>query len=201
MTQSEFQSQFIDNTDGPIKVELGCGPNKSEDAIGIDVLDIEGVDIVHDLEKPLSFIPDNSVDRVSSSHLLEHVSDLETLIREIYRILKPTGVHVAVVPHWSNPYYYSDYTHTRFFGLYTFDYMASKKTKLKRPVPDFYDTVVFDIQERHLNFKSHFMIRNLFKQVFKRIVNMSGYTQEFYEEVFSSWISCHEIKFEMSPVK
>lgn len=196
-----FQSQFIENRNQPLIIELGCGPNKSPSAIGMDMLPLDGVDIVHNLEEPFSFIPDNSVDEIRSSHLLEHVDNLDMLIREIHRVLKPSGKHVAVVPHWSNPYYYSDFTHQRFFGLYTFDYMASKETKLKRPVPDFYSTVKFDIKSRHLNFKSHFKIRNLFKQVVKRLVNINGYTQEFYEETFAHWIPCSDIKFIMSPVK
>lgn len=200
MEAAIFEEKFLKQNDRLI-IELGCGPNKSAGSIGIDMLPLEGVDIVHDLEKPFNFIPDNSIDEVRSSHLLEHIDNLEVLIREIHRILKPSGLHIAVVPHWSNPYYYSDYTHRRFFGLYTFDYMASKSTKLKRPVPDFYDTVKFDIHSRYLNLKSHFFIRNLFKQVVKRLVNINGYTQEFYEESFAHLIPCADIKFIMSPVK
>src|SRR5687768_13241645 len=106
-----------------VVIELGCGPLKRDsDSIGIDMLAIPGVDIVHDLEKGLSFIPDNSVDEISSSHVLEHITSFENLMREIHRILKKEGIHKVTVPHFSNPYYYSDYTHKRFFGLYTFDY-------------------------------------------------------------------------------
>ena len=185
----------------PIIIELGCGPHKTKGAIGVDALQLDGVDIVHNLEEPLSFLEDNSVDELRSSHLLEHIENLEQLFKEIFRVLKPTGKHIAVVPHFSNPYFYSDFTHSRFFGLYTFDYMATPETKLKRPVPDFYDTVKFEIISRHLNFKSTFFLRNLFKQVFKRLVNINGYTQEFYEEMLTSFVGCSDIKFVMSPHK
>lgn len=198
--QRDIIQEFIDSGN-PVIIELGCGPNKSPGAIGIDSLQLEGVDIVHNLEEPLSFIPDNSVDEIKSSHLLEHISNLEQLVKDIHRVLKPSGLHTAVVPHFSNPYYYSDFTHNRFFGLYTFDYMATPETKLKRPVPDFYDTVKFNIHSRHLNFKSTFFIRNLFKQVFKRLVNINGYTQEFYEETLTGFVGCSDIKFVMSPKK
>lgn len=200
MDKKTFASRFL-SPDKPVIIELGCGPNKSPGAIGIDMLELPGVDITHNLEEPLSFVPDNCVDELRSSHLLEHVDNLDQLIREIHRILKPKGRHVAVVPHFSNPYYYSDYTHQRFFGLYTFDYFASEETKLKRPVPNFYGTVKFDIVKRHLNFKSHFTIRNMFKQVIKRLVNINGYTQEYYEEVFCHIIPCSDIKFIMTPRK
>lgn len=201
MQRQTFQDNFLNSENIPVIIELGCGPNKSPGVIGVDMLPLEGVDVVHNLEEPLSFIPDNSIDELRSSHLLEHVSDLDQLIREIHRVLKPGGKHVAVVPHFSNPYYYSDYTHQRFFGLYTFDYMASMETKLRRPVPDFYSTVKFNIEKRHLNFKSHFVVRNLFKQVVKRLVNLSSYTQELYEEAFCYVVPCSDITFIMTPVK
>ena len=183
-------------------IELGCGPNKKqEDSIGIDCLDMKGVDIVHNLEAPLSFIPDNSIDKVSSSHLLEHINNLEMILSEIHRILKPEGTHEAIVPHFSNPYYYSDYTHQRFFGLYTFDYMATEATCLKRGVPQFYNNIKFDILERNMNFKSPFYIRNLIKQVIKRLVNINNYTKEFYEEILPYTFPCSEVQFIMKPMK
>ena len=99
-----------------IVIELGCGPNKIAGAIGVDKYEGEAVDIIADIEKGLPFLPDNSVDELSSRHLLEHIENLELLIREIYRVLKPGGLHRVVVPHFSNPYFYSDYTHRRFLG-------------------------------------------------------------------------------------
>lgn len=52
-----------------------------------------------DITKPLAF-PDNSVDFVMASHVLEHVSakDGYRFFRECYRILKPDGVVRITVP-------------------------------------------------------------------------------------------------------
>ena len=98
-----------------VVVELGCGPNKVEGAIGVDKFQDSQVDIVADIENGLPFLPDNSVDELFSRHVLEHIENLELLIREIYRVLKPGGIHRVIVPHFSNPHFYSDYTHRRFF--------------------------------------------------------------------------------------
>lgn len=57
-----------------IKLELGCGANKNDGFVGIDVLPLKGVDIVHDLEKFPWPLPDNSASFVMSAHLVEHIN-------------------------------------------------------------------------------------------------------------------------------
>lgn len=185
----------------PVKVELGCGPYKKPGYIGIDHLPLEGVDYVANLEEGLTFIPDNSLDEITSSHVLEHIQNFEPLLRDIHRILKPGGKCTIVVPYFSNPYYYSDHTHKRFFGLYTFDYFA-KQTNMRRKVPGFYHNYHFTISYRRLVFKSqHFPVRNLVKQVWNRLFNMNTYMQELYEECFCYIFPCQEIHFTIHPDK
>lgn len=189
------------NKNLPIKIELGCGNSKPEGSIGIDMVALDGVDIVANVEDGLGFIPDNSVDLINSRHFLEHVSNFEALLREIHRVLKPAGIHRVTVPYFSNPHYYSDYTHKQFFGLYSFDYFATQETQLKRKVPTFYNDLRFNITKRHLNFKSQFFLRNILKRIPKLIFNASDYWQELYEESFSYTFPCSEILFEMTPQK
>lgn len=183
-----------------IVIELGCGPYKTEGAIGVDLLPADGVDIVANLEEGLSFLPDKSVNEIKSRHLLEHIQNFENLMKEIHRVLKPDGFHICIVPHFSNPHYYSDYTHSRFFGLYSFDYFSVEESKLKRKVPSFYSEFKFVIHERKLNFKSQFLLRHTLKRPFKLLFNISPYFQELYEEVYSSFLPCQEVYFKMSPV-
>lgn len=185
-----------------VVIELGCGPSKHPDVIGIDAIPVPGVDIVTDLEAGFPFIPDNSVDEIMSVHFMEHITNLDFLIKEIHRVLKPEGVHKVIVPHFSNPHYYSDPTHKKFFGLYTFDYYASEATKLKRTVPSFYNTCKFNITKRKLVFKSQFLMRNLIKKwIYTNLFNASRYMQELYEESFTGNFPCSEIHFEMRPQK
>ena len=55
--------------------------------------------VVHDLRKGIPFKND-SVDAVYHSHLLEHIdrSNVKNFLREVFRVLKPNGVHRIVVP-------------------------------------------------------------------------------------------------------
>ena len=186
----------------PVVVELGCGPDKAPGVIGVDRLPLAGVDVVWNLDDGLGFLPDRSVDEVRSRHTLEHVEAFEQLMREVHRVLKPGGRHVAVVPHFSNPYFYSDYTHRRTFGLYSFDYFAEPAWQMHRKVPAFYtDDVRFRVVERELVFKSAFPLRNLVRQVQRRVFNASTWMQEWYEESWCYAFPCQEVRFVMVPEK
>ena len=83
----------------PFTVELGAA--RREGVADWVTLDLNGTaDIRHDLTRPLPF-PDASVDRVYSSHVLEHFTyptELLPLLRECLRVLKPGGVISAAVP-------------------------------------------------------------------------------------------------------
>ncbi|HJW28717.1 MAG TPA: methyltransferase domain-containing protein, partial [Saprospiraceae bacterium] len=172
MTDSAKQEKFLQCSRNLTRVviEIGCGPKKKDQAyIGIDSVDLPGVDIVHNLEDGLPFIPENSVDEVTSAHTLEHIANFEGLMKDIHRILKKDGIHSVVVPHWSNPHYYSDFTHKRFFGLYTFDYFTPQSMQtLQRKVPDFYTDFHFQVTERRLKFKVSPSPRNWFNFLIAR---------------------------------
>ena len=57
-----------------VVIELGVGNKKRiSNAIGIDILDGDTVDIVGDAIEVLKTIKDSSVDQVHSFHFLEHI--------------------------------------------------------------------------------------------------------------------------------
>lgn len=187
---------------GRVVLELGCGPDPRPEVIGVDVVALPGVEVVADLEAGLPFLPDASVDEVYSRHVLEHVANLPTLLRDIHRVLRPGGRHVCIVPHFSNPYYYSDPTHQRFFGLYTFDYFAPPgATGMRRTVPGFYFDFHFRVVSRELRFRSMWKLHGALGKQVGRLVNRSAAAQEFYERHLCWRFPCQEIRFEMEPVR
>jgi len=183
-----------------IKVELGCGPNKKiSDAISVDMVNLEGVDIVANINKGLPF-EDNSIDEVYSFHFLEHVSNLEFVLKEIHRVLKPNGKNIGTVPHFANPYFYSDPTHNSFFGLYSFSYFDKEQKLFKRKVPTFYMSEFFEVTNIKLGFTSPFVGRYGFKKLIGLFVNLCRYTKEFHEENLCYIIPPYEIKFELTKI-
>ena len=183
----------------PVVVELGCGPKKKNGRIGIDRVDLAEVDIVHNIEEGLSFFPDNSVHEIHCRSLLEHIKDFELVLKEMVRVLKPQGSAHIFVPHFSNPYYYSDYTHTRFFGLYTFYYFVEDVYQLKRKVPNFYTNFRIRIVSQKLKFRSSFKLLSPFKKGFGFFVNLHPAFQGFYEENLCYIVPCSGIEIIFRP--
>jgi len=176
-------------------LELGCGPSrKFQESITIDIVELDGIDVIADISKGLSFIPDNSIDKIYSFHFLEHINDFEFLMKEIYRVLKKGGQKIGTVPHFSNPHFYSDYTHKSFFGLYTFYYL-SKSSELTRKVPTFYNDIDFKIINIEFNFYSPFKIRHYIRRIYKKAFNINSYTKEYYEENLCYLFPANEISF------
>jgi len=199
MTKEEFQNKISGLEE--VNIELGPGNRKKKGYLGIDSVDIEGVDIVFNIEKGVPFIPDNSVDNYFSNHLLEHIDNYEGLIKEIHRTLKKGGQAEMVVPHFTNSYFYSDYTHKRTFGLFSFDYFCEEEYQLRTKVPNFYTKKRFKILKRELRFGSQFLFFHWILQVFKKMVNRNDFTKEFYEISLSNFVRCSEVRFIISPVK
>ena len=97
---------------GKIRLNLGCGEQRIDGYIGIDIRDC-GQEMIWDIRDGLPF-PDGSVDEVYSCHFLEHLTDDESmdLLREIYRVLKPKGKTHHRLPHQGHPtaYYFGHKT-------------------------------------------------------------------------------------------
>ena len=110
-----------------IKLDIGCGANKQgADWVGMDMQDLPGVDVVHDLlDFPYPF-PDDSVLIAKASHLLEHIPKTQVIERsgklqtiyplmmvmnEIWRIMKPDGQFLVSVPHGASHGFIQDPTH------------------------------------------------------------------------------------------
>lgn len=183
----------------PLTLELGCGGGKRDQlAVGIDLLDLPGVDIIGDALNVLSTFPDSSVDSIYSEHFMEHVPHPHSVLKEAARVLKPGGEFRAIIPHFSNPWFYSDPTHRSYFGLYTFSYWVTK-TPFRRQVPHYETPLPFELMSARHAFKSSrpFLVRHGIKKVLSCWVNLTRWTQEFYEECLSQMMPCYEIDYRL----
>jgi len=184
---------------GGLKLDLGCGPGKrAPDYVGVDVLDGPSVDVVADVLQFLRSLDDESVTDVYSSHLFEHLDELSEVVDELERVLAVGGHMQIVVPHFSNAYFYSDPTHRRPFGLYTFSYYADDPL-LSRRVPTYGRAPRLRIEAVSLRFRSavEFPVRHRVKRAMSRVVNRSVWMQEFYEENLAGIVPCYELDFRL----
>jgi len=80
-----------------IRLDIGSGDHRRSGWLGIDISD--GADLFWDLRRGIPF-PDDSVQGIYSSHLLEHMSYEagQIILNEAHRVLKPGGTISVCVP-------------------------------------------------------------------------------------------------------
>ena len=86
-----------------MKLHLGCGKRFIPGFVHIDAVDYPHVDHVATIDN-LSFIQTDSVDLVYNCHVLEHFKrrDVERVLREWLRVLKPGGILRVSVPDFAS---------------------------------------------------------------------------------------------------
>src|ERR1700756_1402270 len=83
----------------PAKLHLGCGPNRKDGWVNIDLFD-SGADLRLDLREPWPF-PDNSISYIYSEHVFEHFEfhlEVPRFLEQAFRVLEPGGSFDVVVP-------------------------------------------------------------------------------------------------------
>ena len=186
----------------PLRLNVGAGYQKGEGIYSLDLLELPGVDIVADLNRPLDLLPDDCAESIVTRHTLEHIQDLTQALREMHRITRPGGTIDIVVPHWSQPYYYSDPTHVRFFGLYTMYYfVAPGKQPAERQVPAFYNDLRFVVDSVRIEFERPTRIDRMIGPWLNRLVNRSHAAQDFYERRLAYLFPAWEIHYRVRPDK
>jgi SAM-dependent methyltransferase len=117
LTQSTSNGRVdeIIKANSGIRLDIGCGANKQDGFVGLDIRDIDGVDIIHDFESIPWPLPDESVLVAMASHVIEHISPQRfgfiNFMNEVWRVLKDGGEFAIATPHGSSQGYLQDPTH------------------------------------------------------------------------------------------
>ncbi len=103
-------------------LDLGCGNQKMEGAIGIDINPNTNADIIHDLNIfPYPF-EESTFDEIYVDNVIEHLDNVVKVMEELHRISKPDGIIVIKVPYFRSRYAYIDPTHKHHFTVNSFSY-------------------------------------------------------------------------------
>lgn len=146
-------------------LDVGCGDAKVEGAIGIDSVNLPGVDIVHDLTVYPWPIEDESCDIVYLNNIIEHLPNPIRVMEEVYRILKKGGKAKIVVVYWNHLHSVTDPQHVSFFNEYSWDFYTGNRkgyyTKCRFQIEEItftYDTYAKKIfrPKKLLHFASRF---------------------------------------------
>lgn len=116
-TADQFESLYVRPKFGPTMIVGSRVYNDKEDrrkrypnAVGFDMQEGEGVDVVRDLELPIEIDQVFQFDHVECLSVLEHSKQPWLLAANIQRMLKPGGTIYVTVPFvWAHHGYPSDY--------------------------------------------------------------------------------------------
>jgi SAM-dependent methyltransferase len=109
------------------KLHLGCGNHILPGFVNVDVAQLPGVDIVHDLrELPWPF-PKEQFEEVIAVDVLEHLPDTVRTMEELCRVTKPSGLVHIRVPYFNAWEASCDPTHLKFFNENSFDFFDPRK--------------------------------------------------------------------------
>lgn len=96
----------------PHALNLGCGTDIHADADNVDQdHTLSGLDGVVDLNTYPWEVPHPPYAEIRAYHVLEHLSDIARALREIQRLLTPTGRAVVKMPVGQNAIADPDHTH------------------------------------------------------------------------------------------
>jgi len=165
-----------------ISINLGSGNENLNNYYNFDINDYENTDAVCDLNENLDQIPDNIVEKIYSNQTLEHITNLDGLMKELVRISVNNAEYTLIVPHFSNPYYYSDPTHVRQFGLFTMHYFIDSKQQWRRKVPSYSLIKEFYLDDVNILFYRDTILEHIFNPFIEKFVNLNRFTQHFFEK-------------------
>jgi len=81
-----------------MKLDIGCGNNKQEGCIGLDLVRLQPVDIIADISRGFPF-KDNTFDEIFCNHVLEHFCVLIKILEDVWGVAKAGAVVSIRVPY------------------------------------------------------------------------------------------------------
>tara|TARA_B100001245_G_C22893021_1_gene430415 strand:+ start:35 stop:1486 length:1452 start_codon:yes stop_codon:yes gene_type:complete len=140
---------------GGVRINLGAGEDPASGWINVDMIGIEGIDVVHNLINfPYPF-EDGVADEIKAVDVIEHLPPyigedhgVVRFIEECHRILKPGGTLYMQTPGWKAEFLWIDPTHVRGFDVQSMDFFDPDKHFGK--TTGFYSKCKFKVKSEEL---------------------------------------------------
>jgi len=128
-----------------MKLNIGCGNKKINGFIGLDKFKCDGADYICDIENEKLPFPDNTFSYILLDNVVEHLSKINEVFGEIYRVADNKCKIKIVTPHFSSLSSWVDPTHKLHLSYFSFDHFAKPSSK-------YYIGASFKIYKKKLSF-------------------------------------------------
>lgn len=161
------------------------------DYVRVDRKWLAGVDVISDLTQGLPF-KNETIEEILCIHVLEHIRDLESAMREFHRVLTPGGVLKVWTPHCFSPIAFGDSTHCRFFTFETLSQFDPQS-----PGSYYYDFHFTFVCSRMQLFRRWYK-PNFLEQLLERLINRHQRRGERFLKIlpYKDWEVYTELKKE-----
>jgi len=133
-------------SDLPRSINLGCGLRKRPDCLNVDLRESVAPDLVVDLDRRPYPLPRDHFQHAYAFDVIEHLGDVQGFLEEVHAALAPDGILEITTPHFSCANSYSDPTHRRHLGYFSFDDFTDASPR------GFYSPARFEIAHRQIVF-------------------------------------------------
>lgn len=172
-------------------LDVGCGINKLQGAIGIDRNPRTRADVLCDLDHfPYPF-RDSSFQRLQAIHVIEHLSDVIRSMEEFHRLVSPGGTVFLATPHYTDFSSFCDPTHRWHLNSFSFRYFGQDDAGF-----GYYSTARF--REKKVRLRLLALWRYL---GFEFLVNHSLRFRRFWEHYLCYIVRGKVMEFEFEVVK
>jgi SAM-dependent methyltransferase len=169
-----------------MKINLGCGRKKLEGFLNLDRVPEVDPDVIHDLDSTPYPFEEGVFDLICAHDVVEHVHDLPAFMREVWRIGKHGACLEVTTPHFSCHNSYTDPTHQRHLGYFSFDYFTLGHKW------SFYGSTGFTIDYRTFVFSP-----NLLNRIVSRLANRFPDRYEArWAWIFPAWYLFFKMKID-----
>ena len=171
------------------KLHLGSGKDIRKGYINLDSVKLNGVDVVHNLDKYPWPFKNNQFDEVLCINVLEHLSSIVDPMEEIWRISKPGAKVIIRVPIYPSIWAFTDPTHKSVYTYVTFNYFRPEDGL------NYYTKARFRIIKRRIRFLISYL------KPLEWFFNINEKMQKFYSFYLSMIIPARELYFELEVLK
>lgn len=154
--------------------------------IGLDAAALPEVAIVARLDGPRLPLRDACLGVVHARNVLEHITELNKVMDEIWRVLAPGGRCLVEVPYFASVSAHADPTHVRAFTYTTFEHFGGPGRGWRANLHTWFGHARFDVAARRLVFgRGHTLLG---------IAWLANRLPILYENVFVYWFPARALE-------